>query len=430
MSLNSVLIKGLEARFNEIKYECEKIKSIPANVVDDRYKNLYVEVSYFVHYVMTNEELNRIFDDLLLFYNKVKASVEYKRIVTSMESAVRIISNELKAHSNYSNFIGSTTGNWSNPFINPPTINSNNLLIGLTNFSFNAGVEMFSVMDRLIRVLTEMVQRWIAIDTEGFDSILKQIQLLHEDLQKFDELQNYEHDYAGARSAKDLFLIYRAFRRDLRGQRADESILFEYIHKGKAIDKNIEDQILINARKLLFNLQNGLEIRFSMEVTVERFCNYGTLYLVYPIRTKKIEKFFQMKFEEFVFQEGYYPISEATVKNGRIDTLVVNQNNAFLCELKQVDLGKTKLTKKQFEDKIKHATIQSGVYVDRLRTYPNLEKMVFLIIFVNQPIKFFENISRFNKNGIDFIVKVVYISSVAPSKLRWSNNLNIKKLIK
>lgn len=127
--------------------------------------------------------------------------------------------------------------------------------------------------------------------------------------------------------------------------------------------------------------------------TIDRFSTYISLYLSEDVSVKK-EKGLQKRFEEFVFHEGYYPISEAQLNNGRIDTLVYDKSDTFLFELKQIDFDTKKETPKSLNIKLKSAQIQSSIYRDHLRNLNNISDSVFIILFTKRKIHFKADIDR------------------------------------
>ncbi|MDR6783894.1 hypothetical protein ABIE26_002717 [Pedobacter africanus] len=157
-----------------------------------------------------------------------------------------------------------------------------------------------------------------------------------------------------------------------------------------------------------------LNIQLSIEQYVDRFIVYMSLYFIPDADQSKTEKKLQTSFEEFLFNVGYYPISESVLKNGRLDTLAVNQNQVFLFEIKQFDLGRTKEGVKDLKKKLRGAQIQSSIYSERLRSFPRLSNHIFFLLFTNEKVILKDNINRVPKDNLVFVFKVITLNTNHP----------------
>ena len=105
------------------------------------------------------------------------------------------------------------------------------------------------------------------------------------------------------------------------------------------------------AKDMYVRLRTALTNRIAKQTVIKRFKAYCGLYktrwLINELRSNenegKTEEVLQDFLEEYVFQQGYYPISQAQLGRGRLDVLVNTPSEAsFLVEAKQVGLGKAK----------------------------------------------------------------------------------------
>ena len=129
------------------------------------------------------------------------------------------------------------------------------------------------------------------------------------------------------------------------------------------------------------------------------------------------EKYFQREFERFAFLHGIYPISEAQLKNARIDDLLTTPEQSFICELKQIGFGieaSNQIKKNTILSKLKHAVTQSQIYHERLACYHTLLADVYILAVSRVPFILTEN--HIEHHGITYHFIIINLSNTLPSK--------------
>lgn len=188
-----------------------------------------------------------------------------------------------------------------------------------------------------------------------------------------------------------------------------------------AIEKHDIEEILHHIKHLNFLIKQYLsegELKEHIALRFRTFCElyYKDLFVeeAESERFPSAEKYFQTKFNEFVFQNGYYPITEAQLNSGRLDTLMISEKQFLLYELKQIGFKKSQATEASIVEAIQSAKTQLISYHFRLNSLPYLDENVFIIICSKVPILFNETIVR--ESGLVFHVLVIDFSPYKDSE--------------
>ena len=167
------------------------------------------------------------------------------------------------------------------------------------------------------------------------------------------------------------------------------------------------------ARDMYVRLRTALTNRTAKQTVIKRFkayCElYKTLWLIDQVkRVGKPEEVLEDFLEEYVFQQGYYPISQAQLGRGRLDTLVhVSGEASFLVEAKQVGLGNGQepVTAGKAVQKIREAMDQAQGYQDRLAGYTSGTD-VYVVLFSASYLVFDDPLPT-KRGGLNYFVEVV-----------------------
>jgi len=170
------------------------------------------------------------------------------------------------------------------------------------------------------------------------------------------------------------------------------------------------------ARDVYLRLRSALTNRIARQTVISRFKAYCELYktrwlldeLDEDENRAHPERFLQRFLEEYAFQQGYYPISEAQLGRGRFDTLIHKLNGtSFLVEAKQVGFGSEggNATSKEAIEKIERAIAQAQPYKSRLADY-TCESDVYIVLFTPQYFVF-EGEQPVKRGELSFFVEVV-----------------------
>ncbi|MCD4713206.1 MAG: PD-(D/E)XK nuclease domain-containing protein, partial [Clostridiales bacterium] len=365
MTRKENIIKGLNARIRSIDFAVEYLEKSDDN--KKSYSRFYQEIAFLIHYIIKTEELKTIFMELVSYAKKLNDNPHYANAKNEIVKYIKDISNGMKNHPNYDTFKATCFLDFKNPLNEIETLRLEPLLNIFSEFEFKAEYGLVGLADESYQVIQSIYEKWTYHHKEDFEKIADDINLLYNSVNDIRFAEEFEHDYHGVKSALNLSGIYSALNpRTSLGGSIYHNLINGLIHKGEPVrSEDTIEELKLDCHKIYFYLIEKLTTMLSIELTIDRFATYISLYYREKIKGTEIEKTFQKKFEEFIFRDGYYPISEAQVNDGRIDTLMVNDTNSFLCEFKQVDLGKTKEEQKELEKKIKSAQIQSSIYQER-----------------------------------------------------------------
>lgn len=191
------------------------------------------------------------------------------------------------------------------------------------------------------------------------------------------------------------------------------------------------------ARDVYLRLRSALTNRIVRKTVLSRFKAYCELYktawLISELNKgenkNRPERFLQNFLEEYVFQQGYYPISEAHLGRGRLDTLIHEINGAsFLVEAKQAGFGSESedVTSKKAIAKIEQAIAQAQAYKSRLADYTS-ESDVYIVMFTSRYFVFSDE-QPVKREGLNFFVEIVNIIDKAITHWGTAKSLSLEKV--
>ena len=92
-----MLVRGLKNRNESIKQVAENMRKKDLTV-DTDYSDLYVEVAYFVHQILDQQELQAMFLELLNYSEAIKKDKDYEKMAdeinTNMQSLVGLLASD------------------------------------------------------------------------------------------------------------------------------------------------------------------------------------------------------------------------------------------------------------------------------------------------------------------------------------------------
>jgi hypothetical protein len=228
-------------------------------------------------------------------------------------------------------------------------------------------------------------------------------------------LTGFQKEYVGANSAIRLNHLFNAVIPLHLPQNTNEGIFENLVVSGTDLEK--DELYLSDCKKIQSHIIQKLDEGFSIETTIRNFIAFMENYRKatdYP----KGEKQLQKEFEMYLFDKGYFPLSEVQLKDARIDTLATNDSNSFLIEYKQIGWTKSEINLKSELEKFSSAFIQSDIYSKRLSAYPSLQKTVYIIIFTTKYFIFKNGKTTIQHNGLTFSFYSVYLGNESPSKIK------------
>jgi len=424
---NELLTRALDARLAAVHRVADGTRQRGLNA-DTDYSPFYTEVAYFVHLIIEHQEFRSLFIDLLNYADKLKKDKDFQQTVIDINQQVKSIATALESHADFAK-LTSQGEDYRNPAATPITLKAAELVEELKKYDLanrHAENDLMHTVGVLERIAMDMEKHADKATLKPIYDLFPALEALYNRHKYF---VNFNHGYKGVQAAQELTMIYRSLNPlftlgpDILGLLQNDNI-----KKGKQVlAPDTLGTLEADCVQIVAYLRDRLYVQLSIESYVDRFVTYTALYFTKDFKDNDAEGALQEDFQEFLFNAGYYPISEAQVKNGRLDTIGVQQQDAFLFEIKQVDLGKT--AEKDVSGRVKNAQIQSSVYLDSLNGYPNLNHHVFIILFTNRKVYFKNNADRIIKNNITFIVKTVVVYETTASKLKDDCEVDINDLI-
>ena len=427
---NNKLIDALDFRIKSIEDSKDILeKSLAGNKKENR-KKYYFDVGYFVHTIWENYDLKILFEELLSYSSQLKQREEYSTALSNINKSIKSIATQMLSHANFTAFEKEYGNiNWVNPFEHLPLLNIRTLLERLKDIdnnklmhSYNNIYALFVNSDGLNGILNKFTR----ISETGYENIIKELNLFSDNLRILFFHEQFHYDYLGVNSAIQLQLIYRNVHPLFVPSEINEAMFNGFIKSGKDILE--ANNLLSHCKKIREYFKQKLNTKFSIEVSIQRFKQYMEVF--YKSEDSKYsEDIFQKEFELFMFNNGYFALSQGKVGNGRYDNIILNENNAFLCEHKQIGFGRIKETKKKQIEKFQSSKIQAKIYHERLRLFPDLSNDIYIMLFSKYYLRFKDNISDIQIDGLNYKFKLICLEKVVPSKIKKIEEIDIAEII-
>ena len=423
------LIDSLDFRINSILDSKEILeKSLSGNKKENR-KKYYFEVAYFVHTIWENYDLKILFEELLSYSSQLKQRKDYSEALSNINNSIKSIASQMLSHSTFSRFekkYGSV--NWVNPFEHLPLLKIRILLERLKNIDNNK----ISVSYNFIYTLfvnndgNGIFNRFFQNSEVGYENIVNELNVFSDNLRILFFYEQFYNDYLGVNSAIQLQNIYRNLHPLFIPSEINEAVFNNFIKSGE--DTIEANNLHAHCKRIRDYFKQRLSTKFSIEASIERFKHYMEVF--YKGETSKgSEDIFQKEFELFMFNNGYFALSQGKVGNGRYDNIILNENNAFLCEHKQIGFGKIKETKKKQIEKFQSSKIQAKIYHERLRLLPDLSNDIYIIVFSKYYLRFKDNKADIPRDGLNYKFRLICLEKIVPSKIRNVEEIDIAEII-
>lgn len=413
---------------SEIKRTLEK--ATIENVKNIR-KEYYLEVACFVHTLWENDDLSILFNELLSYSSRLGQRIEYAEAINKIKQSIKSIAAQILSHEHFKDLEKDYCDGWVNPFDKfPVTIKLRNLLERLNEIdnlklrlSYDEMYTLFASDDGLNGIL----DRFIRNSEDNFESIYLEMESFRDNLRILFFYNQFQHDYLGVNSAIQLQTIYRAIHPLFKTSEINERIFKGLIKSG---DELIEaDRLLYHCKKIREYFRQKLVSKFSIDTSINRFKHYMEVFYSSDLSISS-EITFQKEFELFMFNNGFFALSQGQVGNGRYDNIIINEHNAFLCEHKQIGFGKEGETKKILLSKFLKSKIQTKIYHERLKLFPELSNDIYIIIYSKFYLCFKNAISDVQMNGLTFKFRLISFEKIAPTKIRKIEEIDIEGLLK
>ena len=413
------IIDSLKNRYNNIE---DSFKQTLSGTIRSRETNLdlYFEISYFVESIIQNELTRNLFESLLGYENSIQKSEGYLTSINEIKKIVLEIVQELSVHKELKKFT-SISNHWKNPFLKidgQPLVYEFKELLNQLSKNFGQYID-YQISDDTFHVLSDAINKWHSELNSDFEqNLIDKYNELHRQIKELEYHTGFKRSFLYVRSAQNIHLIYFALNPRLISDNVLTSMMTGGINKGECHISN--NDLVQDCKKILNYLELELNNTQSIELIVSRFKAFMELY---QTDNQIDERGCQKEFERFLFLNGYYPISEARLGSGRLDSLAFDVENAFLYEHKYVK-SLTDLNRK-----LKSSAIQASIYHSRLQNLPRISSNVFIIIFTLKTLEI-EGSSSIVINGVTFFVVVISLDKSAPSTLKNTPKIKLNDVIK
>lgn len=405
-------------------------------------------VAEFFHFLIYGSEtapiIKKIFDSRL----EVEKSGRVVESNTKVKQAYQKLAIEIIELKNWEAF--SKNKGIENQFVNPFELGSSRIGVHPISATIVEQMKTFDSYSANSIDLIETVKGVLVDSGSGLNGILNRYERSYPDesekiseivsdcfrvvnplIDELKEIFEFNVEYSGFNSIEELLLVYENVHPNVRVSPSVNAYVLHYVMTTQGLTKEQVDKIKKAMRKAARIIKNELSLLPTRELVINRFKAYAELYrrsdFVNEASGKKSpEKIFQKYWEEFAFQAGYYPISEAQLESGRLDTLLSSPEAAFLTEIKQVGFGSGK-TSKEPKNAFSSAVIQASSYRAKLNDYPLISRQVYVLLFSNETIVLTPD--RKEASGIEYHLIPIQLTAVSESK-RKPKTISIDEIVK
>lgn len=421
----NLILNQLNNRMDMIKTARNRVPS-SYNGVDKTVINFRSNISYFIHFVISTPELKDVFDRLLCYRENTKNNKEFTDLVARASNSLQKLGKyiiELPGFEQKCLDIDDKSGKWNNVFRNEELMPyaTTKEFIQIMSEGPDVNKLTISQLEVLSKILVDPQELlsiytcWASKTELDIPEFWETIKTITELIQELDYIERYQFQYLNADAAEALLKIYLITNPKYSNNLSTDLSLLKYVTDAGSYRLDVDEEMFF-CEKLHSYLMHSLSVGVAKKTVIKRFKTYMEVFRAKDYKSDDVigEKAFQHEFEEFIFYQGYLPVSEATLGNGRLDTLSISSDEAFLCELKQIGFGKTQETKSAVEEKIEFGMHEPTIYQGRLADYPNLLPEVHVVIFAKVPIRLTEDYVYIN--ALHYYFYVIDLSSVSPSK--------------
>jgi hypothetical protein len=345
-------------------------------------RKYYTEVAYFVYTIYQNDELSFLFKELLSYSSKLPLNEEYSKAIYNIRQSIKSIANQLLTHEKFTEFESKEGSGWKSPFDGSYlTIEVRPLLERLRDLDNNKLNMRYSDILTLLNSgdgLNGILNRFVSICDLNIQGIKNELNSFNDNLMILSFHSKFQHDFLGVNSAFAIKNIYEAIHPVITTTDLNKQLFNSWINSGESIIER--DNLLSHCKRIREYFNQKLSTKFSIDFTINKFKHYMEIFQVDCVAGNS-EAYFQREFELFMFNNGYYALSQGQVGNGRYDDIILDENNAFLFEHKQIGFGNKPESKLTCFNKFKSGKIQTEIYHQRLKIHPQLSNDVFIIVF-------------------------------------------------
>lgn len=449
--MNNNKLDNLKLRLGQLLSDIENFRFSPIRSTGkydkDESKEFLVCVADLVHLMQTSETTSFILQNLIDIYERLPNSEQVKVLNANFSDAFIPLASEIICLPKWKSFCRTKDG--QNSYVNPlektgktdrfNMIKSAVFVSDLSKFRDFRGNTIDQV-DTIREILVDsryglngILDKYFAFDKDSFPKFSQKLSecfgKANLTVNKLKELFEYNPRFDAYNSLIEILSIYRNVHPNPNQTPEFVGNFSYYFSVENGLTPQEVKQLQKHATKIVRVIENNLNLSVIKKQLVSRFKAMCELYdideLVTAIKkSSHPEKTLQKYWEKFAFLNNYYPISEAQLGSGRLDSLITSDvEAAFLSEIKQIGFSTQKINLKFL---IKGAAVQADAYKRKLEGFPNLDKNVYVLLFTNFPVSVEKD--EVEKSGIHFHLEVIQISNEPDSK-KTPVKLNIQDIV-
>jgi hypothetical protein len=400
-SLKEQSVQQIEFRLKSVRKSFELIAEAERT---EKIQSFYKEVAYFVHNIITDDLHYNYFMYLINYEKHKKQRKEFQENLNLIKSHL-IEAGKIITEKYLGNPYFGVTGKFINPFVDLGV--ARQLLCDakdILKLATEIDVSIYSNYNLgvIFNELCTMAAGIQTYSTEKAEDLMVVIISLQPLIEKMSFELMFDKEFSGAQAAYNVFQIYQAFNPSSSvSSPTDGRMVAAFIREGNAEAVHPPEGLLFDCDKVANVLIFKLTSLVLKNAIIERFKVYIELYKVKDLKATDDEKFFQGEFEQFLFQNGFFPLSEIQFPNARLDTLVISKENIILYEFKLIRPNSTGRTK------VFGSKIQAEKYAGILQALSLQTTEIHIVIFSQKPIQIINSTNFIDKNNLRFNFHIV-----------------------
>lgn len=422
MHLDQIL-EQLKYRYESIIREGTELEQPTVEIKNEIAKPFFDTIAFFVYYILVTPELSSEFVPLLSLTRKRKE--EYvAEILPRVHQCLETIGHHFYNIDEFESkcaVVNERCGKWVDPFRYNyfSQISTNEFFKlciehpGISEWDYKTYETLLSVIYGNEQRLNGIYPYWPEESDWDKEELKEALTYISEVSCELKGLETFQHRYTGTEAALKIYNLYYRINPS-----APIHLNRDIPHSRMSFLASVSVAEYAKCCSVVYNyLRHKITTSLSKQAIIKRFAAYMELYRLddfADLQDTEPEKVFQKEFEQFIFFHGLYPISEAQLNTGRLDTLSNNYDQSFLCELKQIGYGSDRAYPSKIREKLKKSITQSPAYHLRLTGYPNLASDVYIIAFSRRPLRINPDYITFN--GVTYHFYVVNFSRVGPQQ--------------
>ncbi len=398
-------------------------------------KEFFICIADLVHLMSTSDICSSILQNLIDKYEKLPKSDHVRSLNADFVDAFAVFGGEILSLPKWKQFCETEEGKHSyvNPFQDTgttdryhllPTADFVRTLSEFTDYSGNTIEQVDTIKAVLIDTqysLNGILDKYFSFDKDSYNKFADKISecygKVNTSTKELRELFEYNPRFDGYDSLLEILSIYRNVHPNPTQTPDFTSNLSYFFSVENGILPQEVRQLKKDCTKVVRIIKNSMNLAVMKKHLVSRFKAMCELYesddLLESLNNAvNPEKVLQKRWEKFAFLNGYYPISEAQLNSGRLDSLITSDmESSFLSEIKQVGFGSIKTNPLTL---IKRAMVQAESYKKKLEGFPNMDKNVYILFFTSIPLNVEQDLLE--KSGVFFRLEVIQLTKIPDSK--------------